>query len=111
MDLFDRFSKYFDNSRNISTKFQIISPVLCNSFDFSHFCLLQDCRSVQEIEEQVEEQMKCRKEAQIVGSVGWKTYKLYFSAVNSRFLVSLVAFCIIFGQLAISFVDVYISKW
>lgn len=66
---------------------------------------------MQEIEDQVNEQMEYRKEVQMVGSVGVETYKSYLKAVRSWFLVGVVMFCIILGQVVVNYVDVYISKW
>lgn len=57
------------------------------------------------------EQLQNRKEIQQTGSVNIDVYKSYFKSVNNVFLVVIVGFMVIFGQTAISFVDLFISKW
>lgn len=57
------------------------------------------------------EQLQSRKEIQNTGSVDLDIYKSYFKSVNNIFLVVTVALLVIFGQTAVSFVDLFISKW
>lgn len=51
------------------------------------------------------------KEEQIVGSVGFGVYKSYFGSIESWFFVCLVAFMMSFGQVAISFIDLFVTNW
>lgn len=62
-------------------------------------------------EEAFTQQAECRKEVQHVGSVGLKVYKAYFSSVDNICLVLTVIILVIAGQIAISSVDLFISKW
>lgn len=56
-------------------------------------------------------QVECRKEIQHFGSVGFKVYKAYFSAVENICLVLSVITLVIVGQMAVSSVDLFVSKW
>lgn len=56
-------------------------------------------------------QLESRKESQSVGSVGASVYKSYVNSVDSIFLVVIVMSFIILGQIAISSVDLFVSKW
>lgn len=38
-------------------------------------------------------------------------YKAYFKSVNSGFMVVLVILLVILGQIAISSIDLFVSKW
>lgn len=62
-------------------------------------------------EEAFTQQVECRKEIQHIGSVGWKVYKAYFSSVENICLVLTVITLVIAGQIAISSVDLFVSKW
>lgn len=61
--------------------------------------------------DEMSEQLEHRKEIQNTGSVNIDVYKSYFKSVNNVFLVVIVGFMVIFGQTAVSFVDLFISKW
>lgn len=56
-------------------------------------------------------QLESRKEMQHVGSVGFKVYKSYFSSVENLCLVFSVILLVIAGQIAVSGVDLFVSKW
>lgn len=56
-------------------------------------------------------QLESRKEMQHVGSVGFKVYKAYFSSVENICLVFSVILLVITGQVAVSGVDLFVSKW
>lgn len=51
------------------------------------------------------------KEEAIIGSVGLKVYKSYFGAIENWLFAFTVLFMMAFGQIAISFVDLFIAKW
>lgn len=56
-------------------------------------------------------QLESRKEIQQLGSVGMKVYKAYFSSVENMCLVLSVITLVIAGQIAISSVDLFVSRW
>lgn len=56
-------------------------------------------------------QLGCRQEMQHVGAVGLKVYKSYFNSVENLCLVVTVIALVIAGQIAISAVDLFVSKW
>lgn len=56
-------------------------------------------------------QQEDRKETQNVGSVGFHIYKTYFRSVNSLVMVVIVSILVIMGQIAISSIDLFVSKW
>lgn len=56
-------------------------------------------------------QLESRKELQHIGSVGFKVYKSYFSSVENSCLVFSVILLVIAGQIAVSGVDLFVSKW
>lgn len=56
-------------------------------------------------------QLESRKEMQHAGSVGFKVYKAYFSSVENLCLVLTVITLVIIGQMAVSAVDIFVSKW
>lgn len=56
-------------------------------------------------------QLESRKEVQQLGSVGLKVYKAYFSSVDNMCLVLSVITLVITGQIAISSVDLFVSRW
>lgn len=56
-------------------------------------------------------QLENRKEMQHVGSVGFKVYKAYFKSVENVCLVVSVITLVISGQIAVSGVDLFVSKW
>lgn len=56
-------------------------------------------------------QLESRKELQHIGSVGFKVYKSYFSSVENLCLVFSVIILVITGQIAVSGVDLFVSKW
>ncbi|XP_055309579.1 probable multidrug resistance-associated protein lethal(2)03659 isoform X2 [Sitodiplosis mosellana] len=56
-------------------------------------------------------QLESRKEMQHIGSVGFKVYKSYFSSVENLCLVLSVILLVITGQIAVSGVDLFVSKW
>ncbi|XP_059612038.1 ATP-binding cassette sub-family C member 4-like isoform X2 [Phlebotomus argentipes] len=51
------------------------------------------------------------KESQVVGAIGFRTYKSYFKSVESFWTVSLVCFLFVAAQVAISGVDYFVAKW
>lgn len=51
------------------------------------------------------------KETQMVGDIGFTTFKAYFQAVHSWFFIFFVAFLFIAAQTAISSVDYFVAKW
>lgn len=55
--------------------------------------------------------MESRKESQSTGSVGMDVYKSYYKSVDNMVLVVMVMTFIIIGQIAISSVDLFVSKW
>lgn len=56
-------------------------------------------------------QLDSRKEIQHHGSVGMKVYKAYFGSVDNICLVVTVITLVITGQIAISAVDLFVSRW
>lgn len=56
-------------------------------------------------------QLESRKEVQCVGSVGMKVYKAYFGSVENICLVLTVLTLVVIGQIAISAVDLFVSRW
>lgn len=56
-------------------------------------------------------QLESRKEVQHIGSVGFKVYKSYFSSVDNLCLVFSVILLVVIGQIAISSLDLFVSKW
>lgn len=56
-------------------------------------------------------QLESRKEVQHIGSVGFKVYKDYFSSVDNLCLVFTVILLVVIGQIAISALDLFVSKW
>ncbi|XP_055678761.1 probable multidrug resistance-associated protein lethal(2)03659 isoform X2 [Lutzomyia longipalpis] len=51
------------------------------------------------------------KESQVVGAVGFQTYKSYFKSVESCWTVSVVCFLFLAAQVSMSGVDYFVSKW
>ncbi|XP_031637356.1 probable multidrug resistance-associated protein lethal(2)03659 isoform X2 [Contarinia nasturtii] len=56
-------------------------------------------------------QLESRKEMRHIGSVGFNVYKAYFSSVDNACLVFSVLALVIIGQIAVSGVDLFVSKW
>lgn len=52
-----------------------------------------------------------RKETQSIGSIGFDVYKSYFKSVENVLLILVVGVLVTLGQIAISSVDLFMSKW
>lgn len=52
-----------------------------------------------------------RKETQNIGSVGIDVYKSYFKSVENVLLITVVGILVTLGQIAISSIDLFMSKW
>lgn len=57
------------------------------------------------------EQLKIRKEFQSIGSVDKSIYMSYLNSVESPILVTTVIVLFLTGQIAISSIDLIVSKW
>lgn len=57
------------------------------------------------------QQQDNRKETQNIGSVGIDVYKSYFKSVENVFLITVVGILVTLGQIAISSIDLFMSKW
>lgn len=57
------------------------------------------------------EQLKTRQEFQSIGSVDKSIYKSYLNSVESPILVTTVIVLFLAGQIAISSIDLIVSKW
>lgn len=57
------------------------------------------------------QQQDNRKETQNIGSVGIDVYKTYFKSVENVFLITVVGILVTLGQIAISSIDLFMSKW
>lgn len=57
------------------------------------------------------EQLKTRQEFQSIGSVDKSTYMSYLNSVKSPILVTAVIALFLAGQVAISSIDLIVSKW
>lgn len=75
-----------------------------------HFDLFQEDEAIK-TNAAFSRQLESRKEMQHVGSVGFKVYKAYFSSVDNVCLVTSVIMLLLFGQIAVSGVDLFVSKW
>lgn len=56
-------------------------------------------------------QQDSRKETQNIGSVSFNVYKSYFKSVESVLLITVVGILVTLGQIAISSIDLFMSKW
>lgn len=56
-------------------------------------------------------QLESRKETQNMGCVSMNVYRSYFQSVDSMWLIYAVAFLVTLGQIAISSIDLFVSKW
>lgn len=56
-------------------------------------------------------QLKARQEFQSIGSVDKGIYMSYFKSVESTTLVAVVIVLFVIGQIAISSIDLIVSKW
>ncbi|XP_031634337.1 probable multidrug resistance-associated protein lethal(2)03659 isoform X2 [Contarinia nasturtii] len=63
------------------------------------------------IEKAYAEQLNCRKEHQSTGAVNRNIYKSYLQSAESSILWAVVIAMFIIGQLSVSAIDVFISKW
>lgn len=57
------------------------------------------------------EQLKTRQEFQSIGSVDKGIYMSYLNSVESPILVTTVIVLFLIGQIAISSIDLIVSKW
>lgn len=57
------------------------------------------------------EQLENRKEFQSMGAVDKSIYKAYFKSAESPILLSAVVILFVMGQIAISAIDLIVSKW
>lgn len=76
--------------------------------------VLQEIEAIaapKEVETIVVAAQESRKEEQITGSVGFKVYKSYFGSIESWPFVCTVALMATIGQVAISFTDLFVTKW
>lgn len=62
-------------------------------------------------EEDYASQQDNRKETQNIGSVSFDVYKSYFKSVENVLLITVVGILVTLGQIAISSIDWFMSKW
>lgn len=87
-----------------------VSFCIFNYFFYFFLCTFQEDEAIK-TNAALTRQLESRKEIQHIGSVGMKVYKAYFSSVENLCLVLTVITLIITGQMAISAVDIFVSKW